>query len=56
MLKRRNIGMNIEINCTYVNCCCFFGVTGAQFMAILYGLAARCLFGVVFLHKAKQGR
>ena len=25
-------------------------------MAILYGLAARCLFGVVFLHKAKQGR
>ena len=25
-------------------------------MAILYGFAARCLFGVVFLHKAKQGR
>ena len=25
-------------------------------MAILYGLAARCLFSVVFLHKAKQGR
>ena len=26
-------------------------------MAVLYGFAARCLFGgVVFLHKAKQGR
>ena len=25
-------------------------------MAILYGFAALCLFGVVFLHKAKQGR
>ena len=25
-------------------------------MAILYCFAARCLFGVVFLHKAKQGR
>ena len=25
-------------------------------MAILYDFAARCLFGVVFLHKAKQGR
>ena len=24
-------------------------------MAILYSFAARCLFGVVFLHKAKQG-
>ena len=24
-------------------------------MALLYGFAARCLFGVVFLHKAKQG-
>ena len=23
-------------------------------MAILYGFAARCLFGVVFLHKGKQ--
>ena len=50
--------MNIEINCTYVNLglLLLFCVTGAQFMAILYGLAARCLFGVVFLHKAKQGR
>ena len=25
-------------------------------MAILLGFAARCLFGVVFLRKAKQGR
>ena len=25
-------------------------------MAILYGFAARCLFGVVFLHNAKQGK
>ena len=25
-------------------------------MAILYGFAACCLFGVVFLHKVKQGR
>ena len=25
-------------------------------MALLYGFAAPCLFGVVFLHKAKQGR
>ena len=25
-------------------------------MATLYSFAARCLFGVVFLHKAKQGR
>ena len=25
-------------------------------MAILYGFAARCWFGVVLLHKAKQGR
>ena len=25
-------------------------------MAILYSFAARCLFGVVFLHKARQGR
>ena len=25
-------------------------------MAILYGFAARCLFGVVFLRNAKQGR
>ena len=25
-------------------------------MAILYGFAARCLFGVVFVHNAKQGR
>ena len=25
-------------------------------MAILYGFAARCLFDVVFLHRAKQGR
>ena len=50
--------MNIEIivlTSTWA-CCCFFCVTGAQFMAILYGLAARCLFGVVFLHKAKKGR
>ena len=44
--------MNIEINCTYVNLrllsCCFSCVTLAQFMAILYSFAARCLFGVVF--------
>jgi len=25
-------------------------------MAILHGFAARCLFGVVFLHNTKQGR
>ena len=25
-------------------------------MAILYGFTARCLFGVVFLHNAKQGK
>ena len=25
-------------------------------MAILYGFAARCLFGVVFLGNAKQGK
>ena len=25
-------------------------------MAILYGFVARCLFGVIFRHKAKQGR
>jgi len=37
-------------------CCCFFCVTWAQFMAVLYGFTARCLFGVVFLHKAKQGK
>ena len=25
-------------------------------MAIVHGFAARCLFGVVFLHHTKQGR
>ena len=25
-------------------------------MAILHGFAVRCLFGVVFLHNAKQGK
>ena len=50
--------MNIEINCTYVNLglLLLFFLTWAQFMAILYGFAARCLFGVVFRYKAKQGR
>ena len=37
-------------------CCYFFCVTLARFMAVLYGFATRCLFGVVFLHEAKQGR
>ena len=43
----------IEINCTYLNLglLLLFYVTWAQFMAILCGFAARCLFGVVFLHK-----
>ena len=52
------MGINIEINCTYTNLgpLLFFCVTWSQFTAILYGFAARCLFGVVFLHKAKQGR
>ena len=54
------IGINTGINCTYGNLgllfCWFFCVTWAQFMATLYCFAARCLFGVVFLDKAKQGR
>ena len=60
LLNCRNFGINIEICCTYVN----LGLlllflckrNWTQFMAILYGVAARCLFGVVFLHNAKQGR
>ena len=59
MFKGRNIGINIGINCTFTEtwvCCWSFCVTWAQFMATLYCFAARCLFGVVFLHKAKQGR
>ena len=58
LLKSRNIGINIEINCTYVNLgllvlflCNLDSIHGR-----LYGFAARCLFGVVFLYKAKQGR
>ena len=39
--------MDVEINSTYVNLGLllffFFCVTWAQFMAILYGFAARCL-------------
>ena len=41
------MGINIKINFT-------FCVTRAQFMAILYGFAARSLFGVVFLHNTRQ--
>ena len=47
------------MNCTYVKLgllLLFLCNRWAQFMAILYGFAARCLFGVVSLHKAKQGR
>ena len=36
------------------SCCCFFCVTWAQFMAVLYGFTARCLFGVVFLQKRSK--
>ena len=61
MLNRRNIGINVEINCTYVNLGPLLHFlftldhfTVYHFMAILYGFLARCLFGVVF--KAKQGR
>ena len=45
LLKRRKIGINIEIDLTW-----------AKFIAIFYGFAARFLFGIVFVHKAKQVR
>ena len=53
LLKRRNIGMNIEMYFIYVNLGLLFHFLcnrWVQFMAILYVFAARCLFGVVFLH------
>ena len=58
LLNRRNIGINIEMNCTYVSLgllllfLCNLGSIHGHFIRF----AARCLFGVVFLHKAKQGR
>ena len=59
LLKRRNIGTNIKINCTFVNLgllllfLCNLGSIHGHFF---YGLTAR-LVGVVFLHNsAKQGR
>ena len=58
LLNRRNIGINIEMNCTYVSLgllllfLCNVGSIHGHFIRF----AARCLFGVVFLHKAKQGR
>ena len=44
------MGINIEVIFTYVNLAMLmlFCVTWSQFMAILYGCAARCLFGVGF--------
>ena len=54
----RNTGMNIEINCTFVNLGlllpfrCNLGSIHGRFIRF----TARCLFGVVFLRKAKQGR
>ena len=50
--------MNIEINCTFVNLglllpfLCNLGSIHGRFIRF----TARCLFGVVFLRKAKQGR
>ena len=48
LLKRRNIGMNIEMYFTYVNLGLLFHFLCN--LPILYGFAAHCLFGVVFLH------
>ena len=47
------MGINIEVICTYVNLAMLmlFSVTWTQIMAILYGFAARCLFGVRFSPK-----
>ena len=58
MYEKFNIGINIEMNCTYVSLdllllfLCNLGSSHGHFIRF----AARCLFGVVFLHKAKQGR
>ena len=58
LLNRRNIGINIEMNCTDVSLgllllfLCNLGSIHGHF--ILF--TARFLFCVVFLHKAKQGR
>ena len=37
-------------------CCCFSCATWASSEPFFHGFTARCLFGVVFLHKAKQSR
>ena len=56
LLNRRNIGINIEMNCTYVSLgllllfLCNLGSIHGHFIRF----AARCSFGVVFLHKAKK--
>ena len=47
----------MEINFTYVNLVLLllFLYKVAIFIAIFYGFVASCSFGVVFLHRAKQG-
>ena len=59
LLKRRNIGLNVEIHFTYLNLALllFFPCNlGPQVIVILYGFEDRCLFGVAFLNNAKLGR